>query len=130
MALSATRVRRIEFNLNRIITRNNRVLSQVLNDLTGEIEAEYKHRLSAKQAPPPSKRGQIPARDSGQLVDNTHVIRKGREIIVTTLQYGVWLDGGTSTIAARPWIRRLLHNRRAYWSKRTTALLHAHSKGR
>lgn len=115
MASKGDKPRRVEFKVNRVISKNNRVVSKVLDRLQTEMTADLKKSLSRKQYPPPSSPGQIPARRTGKLTDNTTVERKGRRLYVRTTQIGIWLDGGTRRMAARPWLRRRIHDRTKHW---------------
>ncbi len=115
MALKGTKPRRVEFKVRRVISKNTRVVSKVLDQLTREMTADLRKTLRAKQYPPPSSPGTIPAQRTGGLANNTSVERKGRKLFVRTTQVGIWLDGGTNRMAARPWIRRRIHNRTKHW---------------
>lgn len=61
------------------------------------------HNLSPKHTA--SAPGQYPATDTGRLVGSVKAIISGTTAIVgTDVKYGAWLELGTSSMAARPWL--------------------------
>lgn len=117
----ATAPRRIEFRTNKVIRKNRRAQKLAFDQLAIEIERAILKPIQ-KPYPPASVGGRPPHRRSGDLTRGTTVTRKGRTMIVRTLQYGVWLDGGTRRMAARPFIRVRVHDQRKRWSKRMSKL--------
>ena len=124
---SATRGRLVKFNM-RIVNRKNRIAERkAQNDLSREMERALKKKIGI-QGPPRSRPGQPPRKETGRLHADLAVTRSGRTITVRTMQYGIYLDGGTRKMAARPWIRSTIHDKRAKWDKRMAALYRKYNK--
>lgn len=113
--------RRIEFKTRKVIRKNRRAQKLAFDQLAKEMQAAIRKPIR-KPFPPASTPGRPPHRRTGFLHDNTTVDRKGRVLFVRTPQYGVFLDGGTSRMAARPFIRVRIHDQRKRWSKRMSKL--------
>jgi len=125
MAQSATRIRRVEFKpkIGAVMRKSASAQKRAFKRLASEIEGTYQRALNRKHYPPASKPGQVPSRRLGNLADDTNVKAEGRTIVVRTYNYGIWLDGGTSKMQARPWIRRFVHDKPEKWEKRFQKLL-------
>ena len=121
MAKSATAPRRIEFKTNKVIRKNRRAQKLAFDQLAKEMQRAIRAPLR-KGYPPASSPGQPPRKRTGFLAQNTIVDRKGRTLLIRTPLYGVFLDGGTSRMAARPFIRVRIHDQRKRWSKRMSKL--------
>ena len=117
----ATAPRRIEFKTAKVMRKNRRAQKLAFDQLAKEIQAAIRKPIQ-KPYPPASAPGRPPHKRSGDLSRGTTVGRKGRTMIVRTLQYGIWLDGGTRRMAARPFIRVRLQDQRKRWSKRMSKL--------
>lgn len=123
----AKRMRRINFNTGRIIKRNRSATTKALDQMMNEMTAAIKKKIT-KPYPPASVPGRPPHRRTGFLHDRTEVIRKGRKFIIRTPQYGVWLDGGTRKMAARPFILTTIEDQKKRWTKRLNNLIRKFSK--
>ena len=121
------RLRRIKFKTGRIIKRNGIATSQAFNQAVREMTKAIRGPIS-KQYPPASKPGSPPNKRTGNLHDSTIVLRIGRAIFVRTTDYGIFLDGGTSKMAARPFIRTRIHDQRKRWTKRINDLIRKNTK--
>jgi phage gpG-like protein len=76
--------------------------------LAAECERKAKELVSI-QGPPRSSPGSAPHKDTGDLHDSiTHEVDASTMSarIGTDLDYGLFLEVGTSKMAARPWLRR------------------------
>lgn len=117
----ATAPRRIEFKTAKVMRKNRRAQKLAFDQLSKEIQVAIRKPIN-KPYPPASQPGRPPRRRTGFLHNNTTVGRKGRVMIIRTPQYGVFLDGGTSRMAARPFIRVRVLDQRKRWSKRMSNL--------
>lgn len=71
---------------------------------TGHIETRYRPTRTVQASAP----GQPPNSDTGRLVQSIQFEvdkMNGVARVGTNLKYGAWLEFGTSTTAARPWLR-------------------------
>lgn len=124
---TATRTRLVKFNM-RIVNRKNRIAERkAQNDVAREMERALKKKIGI-WGPPRSRPHRPPHRDSGDLYKKLKVTRSGRTITVRTQQYGIWLDGGTTRMLERPWIRTTIHDNRKRWDKRMAALYRKYNK--
>lgn len=119
MAKSATAPRRIEFKTGRIIRRERKATSMAFNAVVKQMEREIRRKISTPY-PPASTPGSHPhmRRPATGLRSQLRVLRKGVSIFVRVPQYGLYLEGGTSRMAARPFIRRNIHDRKKFWTKK------------
>lgn len=123
MALSALRPRRIEFKTGRIITRTRKATAKAFDTVAREMTKAVRQKIS-KPSPPPSRPGAHPHSQFGKrgtrLKNTFQVVRKGFTLAVRVPQYGIWLEGGTSRMRARPFIHRNLTTptRKRFWTKR------------
>ncbi len=123
----AFRTRLVHFDM-RIVKRRNRIAERKAQTaIAREMEWALKTKIG-RHGPPRSRPGEPPRQETGRLHDDLTVQRTGRRITVRTYQYGIYLDGGTRKMAARPWIRRTIHDRRKFWDKRMAALYRKHNK--
>lgn len=73
--------------------------SGVIYTKGGKTEQRRVHQASAA--------GQYPANDTGRLAGSIkHEFQGLRSVVWTDLEYGKYLEYGTSTMAARPWLGR------------------------
>ena len=148
MATKAQKIRRIGFTTNRIIKRTRDATTKALDQVMNEITAEIRKSISIQaplRSPPKKRKGQKkpnkprqvgstppnpPHRRTGFLHDNTTAGRKGREFFIRTPKYGIYLEGGTSKMAARPFILPVIHGKdqRLKWTKRINDLIRTFSK--
>lgn len=120
MALSATRVRRITFVGRKVLGVTRNALAKARKQVAKEIQADIRKKIS-KPFPPASTPGSHPhSRRASGLKVNVFVKNEGRDIVVRVPQYGIWLEGGTSRMRARPFIARNVFQKR--WAKRLTNL--------
>lgn len=123
---AAKRVRVIKFEVPKIIKRSRLAMTKALKIVVPEITKAIRQPMRRKFYPPASKPGTAPARRTSNLFNNTRVERKGFKLFVRTQQYGIWLDEGTSRMAARPFIGRVIRQKR--WTKRINQLTKKFSK--
>lgn len=119
-------MRRIKFNTGRIIKRTRAATTKALDQVMNEMTTVIKRKIN-KPYPPASVPGRPPHRRTGFLHDRTEVVRKGRKFIVRTPQYGIWLEGGTGRMRARPFIRPVIDQKKR-WTKRLNNLIRKFSK--
>lgn len=124
---SAIRPRRIQFKTGRIIQRKRQVMAKAFDAVTKEMTAALRKKID-KPYPPASAPGRPPHKRTGFLQLNTLVSRKGRSIFVKTPQYGVFLEGGTSRMRARPFIRNTINDQKKRWTKRINQLIRSFDK--
>ncbi len=91
-------------------------LQKAMDNTASAMTKVLQFRLS-KPFPPPSKPGRYPhmRRPRKGLRSSTTVKREGRSLYVHVRQYGIWLETGTERMAARPFIRRTIHDQRRKW---------------
>lgn len=120
---SALRTRRITFKTGRIIARTREATGKAFDKVAREMTRDIRRKIS-KPSPPPSSPGAHPHSQSGKrgsrLKNTVQVIRKGLTLVVRVPQYGIWLEGGTSRMRARPFIHRNLTTtaKKRFWTKR------------
>lgn len=76
--------------------------------------------------------GEAPATDTGALVQsiNTRFSQGGLQgVVFTPLDYGAYLEFGTSTIRARPWLLPALESQRSAWRARLRRVVDDASQG-
>lgn len=125
---SAKQPRRIEFKTGRIIKRNRRAMARAFDKVAKQMTQSIRKRIS-KPYPPASRPGAHPHKRTGFLKRNTEVVRKGFSLFVRTPQQGVWLEGGTKNMAARPFIRRNIHDKRGFWTRRINTEIRRATEG-
>lgn len=118
MALSATRMRRIEFKTGRIIRRSRKAMTTAMDRVARRMTNNVRVKIS-KPYPPASTPGSHPHKRSGDLRRDFEVVRRGLNMFVRVPQYGIWLEGGTRKMQARPFIRRnlLTPEKARFWIK-------------
>lgn len=91
-------------------TGMDRVARRMTNDVRAKI---------SKPHPPASRPGAHPHLRSGDLRRAFKVVRSGLKMFVRVPQYGIWLEGGTRNMRARPFIRRnlLTAEKTRFWIK-------------
>jgi len=129
----ATRIRRIEFNVGRVIQRGRRAMSAGLDELKDRMTEAILDKITDKKYPPASRPNTYPARRTGNLAATTRVMRKGKQLWVRTPQYGVWLQSGTRRMAKRKFFREVLFegggNRlKARWKRQLKASILRNAK--
>lgn len=122
---SARAPRRIRFKLGRLVKREQRAVSRGLNELMAEMTKKLQSKIDTPY-PPPSRPGRPPHRRTGFLHGNVKAVRKGRTYWISVPQYGTFLEGGTSKMAARPFIRPTIHKDRLNWLRRANTLIRKH----
>ena len=105
---SANRFRRVEFNTSGIVQRGVRAVSRAMDQILPIMTTSIRDAITKKGYPPASRPGQFPHTRTGKLAESTSVERKGRRLFVRTLQYGIWLQGGTSKMLARKFYQEIL----------------------
>ena len=116
---SANKPVRIQFNTGRIIKRERRAMGMAMNAVVKEMQETVRKKIS-KPYPPASTAGNHPhmRRPSVGLRAQFRVLRKGFKIFVRMPLYGAYLEGGTSKMAARPFVRRNIHDKMRFWTKK------------
>jgi HK97 gp10 family phage protein len=113
----ATRIRNVKFSTGRIVSKNRRARAQALRETAKDMTAMFNKKLS-KPYPPASQPGQAPHRRTGRLQQTTKAVYRDGAIVIRTTQYGIYLDGGTSKMEPRPFIRKNIHEQRRTWERR------------
>jgi HK97 gp10 family phage protein len=121
MATTVMRVRLIKMKFAPRAKGSRKAISRAMDEIVEKMDRAV-HRGLDTPYPPPSRPWRKPHMRTpiGGLYDKTKVTRVGHEIQVRTTQYGVYLEGGTSKMRPRPFIRPVIHNRKAEWSKKLT----------
>lgn len=116
--LSATSTRNVFFDVGKVIERRQKIKGEAFDAAVLKMEADIRAQIDTAH-PPASSPGTPPHKRSGHLHDNFVVSRDGYKIVVQVPQYGIWLDGGTTRMSARPFIRRNLHDREdgKFWAQ-------------
>lgn len=123
---NANRIRRIQFSTGRIIKRSRTATTKAFKQAAKEMTVAITNLIDTP-GPPRSKPGSPPHVDTGNLLAATKVVSSGRQVFVRTPQYGIFLDGGTSRMAARPFIRKAIHDKRKFWERRINLLMRQNS---
>ena len=125
--LSAKSTRNVKFQVHRrkITRKVERANAKAMRLLAEEMTLRLNMVLNApgtrkmRSAP-----GEPPRKQSGDLQADTKVEFDGKgKLIVKTLQYGIYLDGGTSKMSARPFLRVSIHDEKKTWNQRYYELL-------
>ncbi len=119
MAKVSIRLRKIEINGTKIARANRIALAKARKQVAAEIQATIRSAIDTPH-PPASTPGSFPHKRSGDLKRLTTVRAEGSKIVTRTPQHGIWLEGGTRKMRARPFIRRVVTRKR--WGKRTAKL--------
>ena len=104
---SATRMQRIEFKTGRIIRRSRKAMTTGMDRVARRMTATVRSKIS-KPYPPASRPGAHPHVRSGELRSTFEVARVGLKMFIRVKQHGIFLEGGTRNMRARPFIRRNL----------------------
>lgn len=104
MAANPRRVRLITFKTDQVFSKVQSSVRKAWDKYALEVQAQIRQKINTA-FPPSSTPGTPPHRRSGFLHDNVKVVRKGNGLVVRVPQYGVWLEGGTGKMLARPFIR-------------------------
>lgn len=114
----ATAPRRVQFKTGRIIQRERKAMGMAFNAAARKMQDTIRKKISTPY-PPASRPGAHPhmRRPSVGLRAQLRVLRKGFSIFVRVPLYGIYLEGGTRHMKARPFIRRNIHDRKKYWTK-------------
>ncbi len=109
MARAQNRIRNIKFTTNRQIKRANRAMAKARRQVAKEMTTALKRTISAPY-PPASKPGNPPhmRRPGSGLRSKTEAVVRGKEIVIRTTQVGIYLEGGTQNMAARPFINKTI----------------------
>ncbi len=94
-----------------LVTGTQKQRARRLSRIKRELTAEYRRVLGVPGRGTPSKPGQPPRRQTGNLRSGVRITtnQKTKEASVRLLNganYGAFLDAGTGTIAPRPWVQR------------------------
>lgn len=113
---SANKPVRIQFNTGRIIKRERRAMGMAFNAAVAKMQKRVRDKIGTPY-PPASRPGAHPHRRTGRLQSSFRVLRKGYSIFVRMPLYGAYLEGGTSRMKARPFVRRNIHDKGKFWTK-------------
>lgn len=116
---SANKPVRIQFNTGRIIKRERRAMGMAFNAVVKKMQDRVRKKISTPY-PPASTPGSHPhmRRPSIGLRAQFRVLRKGFKIFVRMPLYGAYLEGGTRRMKARPFVRRNIHDKMKFWTKK------------
>lgn len=119
MAANPKRTRLIEFKTGKIISRTRKATGEAFDTVAKQMTAVVRKDLTGLH-PPASRPGSPPHIRTGFLLNNFEVVREGFKFIVRVPQYGIYLDGGTRKMAARPFIRENLMtpDKKLTWTRR------------
>lgn len=127
----ALRIRRVKYNvrIGRALGKVRRMQIAALRELAAEMTTTIAEKLDV-QGPPRSSPGEPPHRDTGNLQATTEVVFDGaNRLYVRTPQYGIYLDGGTSRMEPRPFLRSTIHDQRDMWQQRYRELMRRFRSG-
>jgi len=96
MALNPNVIVKVRFDVDRVLSRNNRVVSRVMRRLAEEMHDYTFAQVTKKDFPPASKPGTYPARRTGEFADSIEFRPVGRAIDVRVMRRGIWLETGTA----------------------------------
>jgi len=125
MALNAKRPRLVTFKAPSVVKANRLARAKAMRQMAGEMQKALRDRLGPN-TPVVSQPYTSPNSKTGALKDSTTVKYEGGRLVVRTYQYGTWLEGGTTRMKPRPWIRRTMTQKR--WGKRLEKLTKQYSK--
>ncbi|KKN19685.1 hypothetical protein LCGC14_0943290 [marine sediment metagenome] len=129
MARAQDRIRNLKFTTGRQIKRANRAMAKARRQVAKEMTKELKSLISAPY-PPASKPGNPPhmRRPGSGLRSKTEVVARGKTLVVKTTQVGIYLEGGTRNMAARPFVNRTIDKQRRKWERRLNTLTRKFAK--
>jgi HK97 gp10 family phage protein len=109
--------------LDRIMSSLAMNVDQVLRAMAFEVESEAKDCMTdggAGKAHVPSKPGEPPAIDTGTLKGsiNSRKVKKGMYHVQDGVDYGIYLEVGTSRMSKRPFMVPAVETTRKYIDKR------------
>lgn len=119
-----------EFRTRQASRTSVRALDRALKVVGKEMETAILKKIE-RQGPPRSVPGQPPSRDKGNLYNSVVVTSSKGVIRVRTVNYGLFLEGGTSNMDARPFVRPVLFSKgaRTKWSRKIAKLAKQFSGG-
>jgi len=131
MAGSAKQIRRITFKTGRVLRRTRGAVSKAFDTVTREMTQVVRRKIG-KSYPPSSRPGAHPHLRTGFLQRNFEVTRKGFNLFVRVPQYGIFLEGGTGKMRARPFIRRNLFTRdkQLFWTRKINTQIRKNLAGK
>lgn len=132
---SAKVITNVTFTTGRVIKRNQDITRKAFTEVARQMRRKLKKAIS-RQGPPPSRSGNYPKKDKGNLYAKTDVTvggRWGRSIKISCPLYGHYLDKGfthyiTGQEVKRPWITKLIFKDRKNWERKLNAALRKHAK--
>lgn len=109
---------------DRIVAGKRKDVNTAMFALAQEIDHEIKKWIR-HHYPPASKPGQRPRIRTGTFKDSILVQSRGQEIHVRSIDYGGYLEGGTSRMRPRPWLAPVLRGRenKRYWTSRLSQIV-------
>jgi hypothetical protein len=122
VSAAAKRTRNIQFTVGRVIKRNRLQMAKGGRIIAKKMTKQLKDLVSV-DGPPRSSPGQPPRRDSDTYHGKLKAVWERGAIVIKTTQVGIYLEGGTSRMAARPHIRPTIHNKRRQWEREFNATL-------
>ena len=127
MAAAAFRRRKLNFKVGRLVKATRAATAKALDRIANEMSAEISLKIDT-QGPPRSAPNTPPHKEHGNLQRQTQVIRVGRRLVVNTTQVGIYLEGGTSNMKMRPFIRSTVHDQGQKWRRRINAEIRRNMK--
>lgn len=125
----ATRNRLVKIDIQGTIKRSRISISRGMADTAVEMSRAITKVLGRQGTSLlRSRPGEPPRRQTGFLQANTSIEKAKGKLQVRVPQYGIWLDGGTGRMAARPFIRVTIHDKRRFWQRRINANIRKHAK--
>jgi len=123
-------MRRIKFHTGEIIQGTRVATTKALDTVTKEMAAALQKKVGKQTglSGPASRPGRPPRRRTGALQGSIQVVRKGRQFAIRLFQYGIWLEGGTGKMLARPFVAPVIHDKQAKWTRRINTLIRKNRK--
>ena len=123
------RIRRLEFKTGKIIQRTRTAMSDAFDTVANEMTLAVRKDLTGGPSPPVSSPGSPPNIDSGFLINNFEVTRKGYQMFIRMPQYGFYLEqppGWKVTkinLRPRPFVKVNLYtkDKQLTWTRRINA---------
>lgn len=123
----AARNFRLTLKLKPTVKANRNAVAKAMNVVMNRMARTLQQNVG--KPPPASKPGNFPhigkttaSHQGGTLQKSIKVTRKGFNVAISTVSYGKFLEGGTSKMAARPFIRRTIHDQKTKWVQQLNKL--------